>query len=487
MLRSTLCRALFCAGLSLHAMADNVPFTVADGMFNQDEQQTLGLAMVAGAETFTVYAPTASSTNKFCNGIVMCEFKGDLYCMWQSSAKDEDAEDTWVAYARSTDDGKTWSEPMVLAETLSNGYCSSGGWIATTDKLVGFINTWPGGLSPKGGYTRYVSSTDGLTWTAPADVKMADGSTLNGIFEQDPYVMSDGRIINSAHFQPGLKVCPIYTDDPYGVTGWKKGTFTHQGSGDQSRELEPSQFVKSDGTVVMIFRDQNSTYKKMAASSADRGETWTNSVVIENMPDARTKQSAGNLPDGTAFMACNPVNVKTYDKTDGKTRVQRRPLVLTLSKDGNHFDTSWLLRYGNDELMEQGPLFSGKAKRPGYHYPKSMVSGEYLYVAYASNKEDVQYTRIPLSSISLNGGSSVEDTTLPDVTVNLSSGRILSVTQPLVGEVLIGVYTVSGVNVLTHRASGDYVKCDLSALSAGIYVVKVETAHGVCSEVFVLK
>ncbi len=38
--------------------------------------------------------------------------RSNLYCMWQTSAKDEDAEDTWVAYARSTDGGTTWSEPM---------------------------------------------------------------------------------------------------------------------------------------------------------------------------------------------------------------------------------------------------------------------------------------------------------------------------------------------------------------------------------------
>ena len=52
---------------------------------------------------------------------------------------------------------------------------------------------------------------------------MHDGNYLNGIFEQDPHRLPDGRIINSAHFQPGLKLCPIYTDDPTGKTGWKKG------------------------------------------------------------------------------------------------------------------------------------------------------------------------------------------------------------------------------------------------------------------------
>lgn len=468
------------SGFSLLALAETTaPFSVKDGMFDQNDQNTLGLDPVVGGETFTVYSPTASSAQKFCNGIVMCEFKGALYCMWQSSAANEDASDTFVAYARSTDGGQTWSEPMTLAETLDNGYTSSGGWISTDDKLIGFINTWPGGLSPKGGYTRYVASDDGLTWTAPADVTMADGSTLTGIFEQDPYRLSSGRIINSAHFQPGLKVCPIYTDDKYGISGWKKGGFTHQGSGDQSRELEPSQFVKSDGSVVMIFRDQGqTTYRKLASSSSDNGESWTSSVLIENMPDARTKQSAGNLPDGTAFMVGNPVDVKSYDISDGKTRVLRRPLVITLSSDGNYFDVSYIVRYGtDDEKMQTGPLFSGTAKRPGYHYPKSMVAGDYLYIAYATNKEDVQYTRIPLKNISLNDASidDIYSVTDSNVTINLLSGKTLSVTQSSPGQFNVEIYSVSGNCMKSFADFGDYIKCDLSTLSAGVYIVRVST------------
>ncbi len=178
-------------GLFNPVSADTVPFYVVDGLLYANNSNTLGLDYVPGAETVTVYAPDGKG-DCFSNGIVMAAFKGDLYCMWQSSKKDEDASDTWVAYSRSTDGGKSWSKPMVLAETISNGYCSSGGWLATADKLIGYINTWPAGLSPKGGYTRYVASEDGINWTVPADVLMADGTRMNAIFEQDPHVLPDG-------------------------------------------------------------------------------------------------------------------------------------------------------------------------------------------------------------------------------------------------------------------------------------------------------
>lgn len=124
MIKKKFLATLFVACSILPAFAEDAPFTVKDGMFNQNDQNTLGLTMVKGAETFTVFSPTSSSTNKFCNGIVMCEFKGNLYCMWQASKKDEDASDTYVAYSRSTDGGKTWSAPTTLAATISNGYCS---------------------------------------------------------------------------------------------------------------------------------------------------------------------------------------------------------------------------------------------------------------------------------------------------------------------------------------------------------------------------
>lgn len=384
--------ALLLLGISSTMSADNVPFSHTPTLFDASNSNTLGLSYAPGLETITVFAPD-DATDHFSNGVVMTAFKGALYCMWQSSRTDEDAADTWVAYSRSTDEGKTWSKPMVIAEDIDNGYVSSGGWHSTDDMLVAYINVWPDGMSPKGGYTRCVTSTDGINWSEQADVLMADGTPIKGIFEQDPHVMPDGRIVNAAHLQPGLKVSPIYTDDPTGISGWHKGAFTYTGKENdaQSRELEPSLYQKADGTLVMIFRDQNSTYLKMAATSSDNGETWSKAVVT-GFPDARTKQSAGNLPDGTAYFACNPVNNKL-----------RSPLVLVLSKEGELFDTAYLLRSNNEMPALR---YTGKAKRAGYHYPKSMVYNGYLYVAYATNKEDVQYTRVPLSSISLNGDSS---------------------------------------------------------------------------------
>ena len=90
----------------------------------------------------------------------------------------------------------------------------------------------------------------------------------------------------------------------------------------------------------------------------------------------------------------------------------------------------------HDEFPEL--KYTGKAKRLGFHYPKSVVIGDYLYISYATSKEYVEYTRIPLDAISLNADKeapvisgiedgaeytdsvtfTVEDANLKSVTVN---------------------------------------------------------------------
>ena len=157
----------------------------------------------------------------------------------------------------------------------------------------------------------------------------------------------------------------------------------HEGS--VSRELEPSLFLRGR-CAVMVFRDQSSTYRQLAAESCDGAQTWTLPVVT-NMPDARAKQSAGNLPDGTAFL----VNAPNADKP-------RIPLAITLSRDGRRFGRSFLLR-GQADL--QPVRYEGRYKRPGYHYPKSTVWKDHLYVGYATNKEDIEVTRVPLRSLGI--------------------------------------------------------------------------------------
>ena len=373
------------AGCVALPRAEAPPFRITEGLFDPSRPETLGLDFVPGAETVTIFRAEADSP-KYNHAAVLMPFKGQLYAMWQASAKDEDAADTRVLYAVS-EDGTTWSAPALLSSPLKTGIMSSGGWWTDGETLVAYLLVWPERPgSPNGSYTAYRTSSDGETWSPPRRVMTAAGTPLKGAIEQDMRALPDGRIITAVHEQPGLIVAPYYTDDPSGLSGWTRGqmeNLPHEGN--VSREIEPSWYVRGDDALVMTFRDQASSFRKLAAVSHDRGESWT-LPVLTNFPDSRSKQSAGNLPDGTVFQVNNPSGSKA-----------RWPLVISLSDDGFVFDRAYLLRSGGSDLPPQH--YQGKYKRAGYSYPKSVVWNDWLYVAYATNKEDIELTRVPISSL----------------------------------------------------------------------------------------
>ena len=371
---------LLCCSFAMAQM--QMPY-IPNGVIDTTIHETVGLKPATDVKTITIFKATEQSDH-YANGVVMVAFKGQLYCMWQSSPKDEDSDDTRVVYSISSDDGYTWSKPTTLAAPSRDYYCTSGGWLVCGDTLIAFIDTWEKGLSPRGGKTCYITSSDGLSWSKMLPVRMADGSEMNGILEQDPRRISEGRIVGAAHFMPGLHVCPVYTDDPKGISGWRKGLFEYEDIGKTSREIEPSQYLQPDGTIVMLFRDQSSSFYKLASISKDRGESWTK-PALTSFPDARTKQCAGNLPDGTSFIVSCPVPAK-----------RRWPLVLHLSNDGIKFDKAILLRSG-----AAGDLpprrYDGKYKTLGYSYPKAIVHNNKLYVSYSTNKEDVECSIVTIA------------------------------------------------------------------------------------------
>lgn len=347
------------------------------------DRDTASMPFVPGSFTSVVYSASDSS-DRFCNGAVLALFRGKFYCQWQSSPSDEDSPDTRVYCSVSSDSCRTWSTPMLLADTLAHGFFTSGGWLSRPDSLICYLNFWASALTPKGGYCYYISSADGVRWTSPRRVLMHDGTPLNCVIEQDPHTSPSGRIITAGHFIPGLHVSPIYTDDPSGVRGWHRSLFTcTEGPSYASVEIEPSLFFRPDSSAVMLFRDQNSSFRKLASVSLDDGVSWS-AATSSDFPDSRTKQSCGNLPDGTAFSVGCPVSSKF-----------RCPLVLSLSSDGEHFTRSYIIR----DFSSLPPLrYQGRAKRLGYHYPKTIVLPDRLIISYSVNKESIHVTTIPLSN-----------------------------------------------------------------------------------------
>lgn len=327
------------------------------------------------AQTFTVYSPDTDEDH-YVNNAVVTHFKGKYYCMWQSSQKDEDSPDTHVCMSTSRN-GRRWSRPEVLAHSTDSTFATPGGWMVHNDTLTAFINTFTD--IKHGGTAYYITSTDGRKWSERKRVMMADGTPMDGILEQDPHMIDDGRIVGAAHFKPGLKARPIYTDDLSGHGGWKIGKIEMEDRGTQSRGIEPSLYIKPDGTLVMLFRDQASSFRKIASESKDRGETWSKPYLTD-LIDSRSKQSAGNLTDGRAYIVSNPTGSK-----------DRTILGIAFSADGEEFGEYRILRSPDDLSIQKQ---QGRYKTLGYSYPKTFVHNDWIYISYSENKEKIMITII---------------------------------------------------------------------------------------------
>ena len=344
---------------------------MAEGVLDLQDTVTLGLERLPEAEWIVVHR-----SEGYVNNVLLTHFRGEYYCMWQASERDEDTPDTRVLYARSRD-GIAWGEPLLLAAPTDSTFVTPGGWIARGDSLAAILNYVCAPDRSKGGTAWYSVTCDGAKWSTPRPVRMADGTPVEGIFEQDPLLLPSGRTVGAVHFRPGLTPNPVYTDAPSALEGWVRGRIPEGGG----KPLEPSQYRLPDGTLVMFFRDQASSFVKLASTSTDEGVTWT-APAPTNIPDSRSKQCAGNLPDGRAFWVGNPTGNKS-----------RRALVLALSDDGLLFDKAWLLA-GPADLPAR--RHDGRYKTLGYSYPKAVLLNGSLWISFSVNKEDAALVRVPV-------------------------------------------------------------------------------------------
>ena len=374
--------------------------TVAKGLYDWEKVHDLGLQRPQGLHVSEVYT-AQEGAERYCNGAVPFLLGGTLYLMWQSSHEDEDSGDTHLMYAISEDLGESWSSPMRLCpqnETSTEKdeyFYTSGGWAGKGDTIVAFVNRWKKDRQKEGGEAFFLESSDGTLWSAPGPVLMGDGTPMKGVIEQDIHALPSGRkgkgslYVTGVHLSPGLHLCPVYTEDPSGRSGWKRGVFPSDESGQQSREMEPSFYYRrragKDIQWVMLSRDQHSSFRKLYSVSSDCGRTWSESRE-SGIPDSRSKQSCGNLPDGTVYSIGNP-----------STSKDRTVLALALSSDGTLFDRAFLLEGGGPSLPPR--VYDGRAKTIGYSYPKACVGGGYLFVGYSVNKERIRVGRIPLRSL----------------------------------------------------------------------------------------
>ncbi len=358
--------------------------------------------------TTTKLLHATPETGTFNHHSYLAHYRGVLFASWDSQARDENTSGQHGVFRYSSDGGKTWSDPEPLFPPLAknvpasetkerNPFQTSQGFVKIDGRLYAVTNV----DKSLGEKVYRFNEVSRIRIGLLARSVQTDG-TLGEIFwlsktapEPEPgfpaYPTGDRSLVAgiNAHFK-----------EPANLPQLVFGPRAHPDSDDEHRMTEPTPTWQLDnGDWVRLYRDVGSIYGKTrrevevsksrrnyAAFSFNNDKTWT-TPTRTNFPDSCARSNAGKLPDGQVYVINNILPLSP--KKGGRSM-----LAISLSRDGLEFDRSAIIRFVAPEQR-----YEGKAKSIGYQYPHSAVGGEYLWVIYSVNKEDIEIARIPLSQL----------------------------------------------------------------------------------------
>jgi glycerophosphoryl diester phosphodiesterase len=351
------------------------PFRVAPSLFDSSNSKTLGLQTIDGRHALLYQA--TDDGYKFCHHPNLAVFHDQLYCMWSNGLVDEDAPGQRILYSRSLD-GQIWTEPVVLTDDRKGkGICVAAGFHVAGNMLFAYYTATGGQNFHPDTALMARTSRDGKMWSSPCRI-------TSGFFIEGPRRLGNGRLllagehVGDARKTKRMRV--LLADRRDGLGGWQDARI-------EPSDLkvfgytEPSPYLRRDGTLVMALR--NYSGHLYASQSMDNGQTWS-VPTRTNFPDSTARISAGNLPDGTAYLINNP----------GPKQFDRSLLAIALSQDGVTFDRAFLIRSERTKRR-----YDGRHKLDGWQYPNSIVWKGGLLVAYSINKEDIGLMQIALKDL----------------------------------------------------------------------------------------
>jgi hypothetical protein len=357
----------------------------------------------------------------------LTSFNGLLYASWTMGIQDEESPGEKVVFATSDDRGCTWSQPRTIATPDQSQFADrvlvNSGIRAYDGILIAYYGDWEysaDALDADGrlknaetghsafydniqragrqrrpyanciGHldcvTRAKTSRDGgRTWSEPIDIVPRLASY------HVPKATTSGRLI-----LPGHVTFP-YTDDPAGLSQWRYAGlaglppdfvddvmgwfFGREARNDPVIYSEGSFFQTADGVLHMMLRTEVDWLA--VSESIDDGKTWGEPLQTD-YTDNVARPFFGQLPDGRYFGMTTP-------SPDGR----RTPAILALSNDGVAFDRHFIL--GDDSWRPM--RFPGLNKGGRYGYPWLHIDGEFGYMVYSVEKEDIGIGRFRLEDL----------------------------------------------------------------------------------------
>jgi hypothetical protein len=340
-------------------------------------------------ESLLIYQPEVEWT--YSHHPSLAFFKGRFYAIWSNGRQDEDAPGQRVLLATSAD-FRHWTTPRPLVDSVKDDQgaervLTAAGFHEHGGTLVAYF----GNYGPHKETTRLqaITTGDGDHWSATREM----GVPVNP--NHGPQRTTSGRLIICGN------ISFPYTDDPSGLAGWQMtgiypaalaatikddpASFKEvaQNQGWRASLCEGSFYQTDDRVLHMLLRNTagGNASRLWVTESRDDGATWSTPVETA-FSDTNAKFHVGRLLDGRYYYAGNPVGA-------GRT-----PLVLSLGRDGVHFNEHFIL--GDTHYTQSQP---GAAKGGEYGYPHSIIHDGRLCVIVSRQKEAVEVLRVALRDL----------------------------------------------------------------------------------------
>ena len=319
-------------------------------------------------------------------------YRDRFFAIWSNGLFDEDSPGQRVMCSYSKD-FHHWSAPKQLAapafyrkDTLN--VLTAAGFHVYKDTLVAYF----GEYSPHKENTELSAlyTTDGDHWSSPIKLNVPVNPN------HGPQPTHSGRLIISGNF-----VFP-YSDDPSGLRGWKITSFypdsLYKEDNPDTFEkpsismgypplCEGSFFETADHVLHMMLRSTDDGWKGhlWLTESRDDGANWS-SAAETPFTDNDSKFHFGRLANHDFYYVGIP---------DTLNRSKRSPLVMSLSRDGIHFNRHFLIADEPYKLIKAGLWKEGE-----YGYPHSLVYNGFMYIIISRMKESVEVIRFPIGQFS---------------------------------------------------------------------------------------
>lgn len=368
--------------------------------YPQNDQPTRGYPVLGNLSTAELYHATPSTGTYNMHPMVTYQ-GGTLFASWSNGAINEDNPGQQVLGTVSTDGGGNWagwkvyfpsqdknppeepgSDGRVPGRVLTaDGYATIGGDVYAIAEVWDWIQTDSG--RGKQGWGRIAR-------------RVAPDGTLGPIFwleptspEPKPGFPSYPNAFDPA-YGPIARQIIAYLADPRNTPPWDyKSQWTEDGPSADGEQLgHPAHaYVQPDGTWIRLWRDSG-TSRLYASASHDHGRSWA-PAIRTTIPDSASKSFVGQLPDGQVYIVGSQ-----QDAEHVASNGHRDPISVALASDGVHFDRVGVIRYGAAPAR-----YAGAHKNPGFEYPSAIATNTDLWVIYSVNKEDVDITKMPMSSL----------------------------------------------------------------------------------------